>query len=175
MPELSDVLQDAIKLEQDGERYYEMAAAKAANPLAKNTFAALAEQERAHADLLRAYCDAVDEGGTCPTPAAIDERDYSLGATARRIFEQAVADLAGGAVPAEDLHELYETAMQMERMSIELYRQQGDAATDPHAAEFFAYLVEQERGHLKLLADGQQYLEDPDSWYFEEEQWGVTG
>ena len=48
------------------------------------------------------------------------------------------------------------------------------AEVDEHE-EFLRYLVDQEKGHLRLLSEGQQYLADPESWYFEEEQWGVTG
>lgn len=175
MAELSTILRDAIKLEQDGERYYEMAAANTLNPLARNTFRSLAEREREHSALLRAYCDAVSEGGQCPTPEQIDAGGYSLEDTAKEIFAKAREELADGAVLPEDLDELYEDAMEMERKSIALYQQQAEAAEIDEHAEFFHYLVRQEKDHLQLLAQGRQYLSDPTSWYFEQEQWGVTG
>ncbi len=175
MAELSEILQDAIKLEQDGEQYYQMAAEKALNPLAKNTFKALAEQEQEHARLVEAYYDAVREGANRPSAETIGDQDYSLATTAREIFQKARAELAGGTPAAEDLHQLYEEAMAMERKSIALYQAGAEQAADEEQRQFFNYLVEQERGHLKLLADGQQYLEDPESWYFEQEQWSVEG
>ncbi len=175
MAELSDILRDAIKLEQEGERYYEMAAANTLNALARNTFRSLAERERRHSELLRAYCDAVAQGGQCPTPEQIDAAPYSLSDTAREIFDRAREELGNGAVLPEDLEELYEGAIGLERKTIELYQRQAEAAEIEEHAEFLLYLVEQEKGHLRLLAEGQQYLTDPESWYFEEEQWGVTG
>ncbi len=175
MSELSEILQDAIKLEQDGEQYYEMAAEQAQNPLAKNTFSALAEQEQQHARIVEQYYDAVAGGGTRPAAASIREQGYSLMSTAREIFEKARADLAGGTPAAEDLHDVYEHAMEMERRSIALYQGGAEQAADDEQRDLFDYLVEQERGHLKLLADGQQYLEDPEAWYFEQEQWTIEG
>ncbi len=176
MAELAEIVQDAIKLEQDGEQYYEMAAKKALNPLARNTFSALAKDERAHAALVQAYWDALSEGGLPPTPQSIDERDYSLSATAKEIFEKAKQELAEGvSLVPEDLSELYDHAMEMERKSIVLYQQGAEQADGPEARELFDYLVEQERGHLKLLTNGQQYLDDPASWYLQEEQWSLEG
>jgi len=176
MPELARILRDAIKLEQDGEQYDEMAAEKALNPLARNTFRALAEEEGAHAKLVRAYWDAVSEGGLPPTPQSIDDRDYSLGATAKGIFKKAKQELAEGvSLVPEDLSELYDQAMEMERKSIALYQQGAEQADDSEARKFFEYLADQERGHLKLLANGQQYLDDPASWYLQEEQWTLEG
>ncbi len=176
MAELAEIIEDAIKLELDGEEYYEMAAEKARNPLARNTFSALAKDERAHAALVREYWDAVSEGKPAPTAQSIAEQDYSLVATAKEIFAKAKQELDEGAnPPAEDLSELYDHAMEMERKSIALYQQGGEQADEPEARKLFGYLVEQERGHLKLLANGQQYLDDPESWYLEEEQWSVEG
>lgn len=175
MAELSDILRDAIKLEQEGERYYEMAAANTLNALARSTFRALAERERRHAELLRAYCDAVAQGGQCPTPEQIDAAPYSLGDTAKEIFDRARDELGSGSILPEDLDELYEGAIELERKSIELYEQQAEAADVEEHEEFLRYLVDQEKGHLRLLSEGQQYLTDPESWYFEEEQWSVTG
>ena len=175
MAELSQILQDAIKLEQDGEQYYEMAAEKTSNPLARNTFKALAEQEREHARLVEHYYDAVREGGSRPSAASIREQGYSLVTTAQEIFKKARAELAGGTPAAEDLHQVYEQTMEMERKSIALYQAGAEQAEDDEQKDFFNYLVEQERGHLQLLAQGQQYLDDPESWYFEQEQWTVEG
>lgn len=175
MAGLSEILQDAIKLEQDGEKYYREAAENVTNPLARSTFIALADQEVKHADLLRAYCDAVSEGGICPTPAEIDAGEYSVASTAANIFAEARKELAAGAIMPEDLSSLYDGAMAMERKSIALYANEAEKAKEAEDREFFEYLVKQEKGHLQILMQGQKYLDDPESWFFEEEQWGVTG
>jgi len=176
MAELSEIVQDAIKLEQDGEQYYEMAAKRVGNPLARNTFSALAKEERAHAALVQAYWDAVSEGGLPPKPQSTDERGHSLSATAKGIFKKAKQELAEGvSLVPEDLSELYDHAMEMERKSIALYQQGAEQADGSEARELFDYLADQERGHLKLLANGQQYLDDPASWYLQEEQWSLEG
>ncbi len=175
MPDLADILQEAIKLEQDGERYYESAANQTLNPLARSTFTSLAEREREHAELLRSYCDAVSAGGQCPTREEIDARGYSLMATAEEIFARAKEELGETSVLPEELRDVYEEAMEMERRSIRLYEEQAEAAEIEEHAEFFRYLVAQEKGHLLLLSKGQEYLSDPESWYFDQEQWGVTG
>lgn len=91
------------------------------------------------------------------------------------IFQQALAEIAPVISEETGLTELYQGAMEFERNSIDFYRTQAQQADDEHAREFYEFLVEQERGHLNLLATTLQYLDDPESWYFTEEQWIVEG
>lgn len=176
MPEMSEILEDAVKLEEDGIDYYESAAEKAENPLAKHTFTHLAEQEREHQKLLRAYCDVVEETGTCPTPDEMAARKYNLLQEAQEIFQKAREEMEESTWVEENLPELYEGAMEFERKSIQMYQKQAEAAEIEEQRELFEYLVMQERKHLKLLENGQRFIENPEAeWWVEQEQWIVTG
>lgn len=176
MPEMADILEEAVKLEQDGKAYYRDAAEKADNPLATHTFNHLAEMEAKHERLLRAYCDAVKETGTCPAPEKMDTREYNLLEEAQDIFKRAQEEMEASAGATENLLELYEGAMEFERKSIDMYQKQADAADIEEQRELFAYLVNQEKKHLKLLENGQRFLDNPEAeWWVEAEQWIVTG
>lgn len=176
MPEMSEILEDAVKLEAEGIEYYETAAEKAENPLAQHTFTHLAEQEREHEKLLRAYCDVVEESGTCPTPQEMAAREYKLLEEGKEIFQKARQQMEKSTWVEEELVELYEDAMELERRFINMYQEQVGALEIEEQKELFEYLVTEEKKHLKLLQNGQKFLENPEAeWWVEQEQWIVTG
>ena len=91
------------------------------------------------------------------------------------IFTLARANIAGDVSCDTDLSQVYKIAMQAERDSIEFYRKNLQAATDPNAQLFYQTLLGAERKHLQLVAKTEEYLNDTEQWYFDEEQWIVEG
>lgn len=173
--EMVAILQKAAASEIESEQYYQQAAKRAQNPLARSTFTALAREERHHAELLQAYCDVVAEQGQCPLCEAIGQQTGDLAQLAEEVLGRALELLGDDEPPIDDLHEVYQTAMGMEREALEQYIAWARETDEPHAAELFEHLISQERGHLTLLAEGQKLLDDPESWHFEQEQWIVEG
>ncbi len=174
MNEVLSIIIQAIQLEEDGEKYYREAAARVHNPLARTTFEKLAEWEEEHKQLLRAYYDAMQQRGW-PAMSEMRVKGVDVKQEAASIFAQALEQIEG-AIPKEmELTDLYQGALEMERESIDLYRTQAGQTDDENAREFFEHLVEQERGHLNLLATTLEYLDDTDSWHFTQEQWTVEG
>ena len=175
MDERLSVIKQAMQLEDDGRQYYLQAAARARNPLAKNTFQWLAEQEQQHKQYFVAYYQIMEEQHDWPPMSKIGVSPQDARQEAARIFQQALAQIEE-AVPADiGLSELYDGAMELERKSIDLYRTEAERATEHNAREFYEFLTEEERGHLNLLATTLEYLDHPDSWYLTEEQWIVEG
>ena len=175
MSDTLQILQQGLQLERDGERYYEAAAEKANHPIAKRTFASLAEEERMHAQHLQTYYDHMVKEQAWPPPGTADLAPSTASGLARGIFKEAQEKMDAGMPVSDDLHELYVGAMELERKSIALYRGQLEQTEDPGEKEFFGALVALERGHLELLANTQHFLDDPASWNFDEEQWTVEG
>jgi len=175
MNEVLSVIKQAMELEDEGRQYYLQATARAQNPLAKNTFQWLAEQEEEHKQYFMAYYQAMEEEHEWPPMSQIEVSAHDARQEAASIFQQAIAQIEEGVPEDIELSELYNGAMEFERKSIDLYRTQAEQATEDNAREFYEFLTEEERGHLNLLATTLEYLDHPESWYLAEEQWIVEG
>ena len=175
MTSLLEILQQALQLESDTEVFYEEAAECAGNVLAEKTFRALAEQERQHATYFKTYYERMSETSQWPPMDSVVMSGMSTSETARDIHQRVTAELGASCDVNEDLEQLYDRAMELERRSIELYQKQAKEAEDADRRKFFAWLTDQERGHLQILARTHEFLHDPASWYTEDEQWFVTG
>lgn len=169
------VLQQAIAKEEDRQAYYTDAAQRVCHPLAQKTFYALAEQERQHADHIRAYYEAKKTQAGWPDPSECGEQCRLEGNQVAGIFASARATIDGDVSCTTDLTDIYQIAMQGERDAIAFYKAQADAATDDNARAFYGALVDAERSHLQLLVSTEEYLNEPEGWFFEAEQWIVEG
>ena len=175
MNEVLSVINQAMELEDDGRQYYLQAVDRAQNPLAKSTFQWLAEQEQQHKQYFLAYYQVMEEQHDWPSMSQIEVSAHDARQEAASIFQQALAQIEEGVPEDVELSGLYSGAMQLERKSIDLYRTHAEQATDHNAREFYAFLTEEERGHLNLLATTLEYLDHPESWYMAQEQWIVEG
>ena len=175
MADVLEILQEALQIEKDGEEFYEEAAQCADNVLAEKTFRGLANAERKHARLFQAYYDKMTQAQDWPPVKEMVKQSTSAPQLAREIFGQVQEDTEGNCQVTEDVDELYDRAMEIERRSIDFYQQQHDDAQDDAQRDFFEYLIDQERGHLRILSRTQEFLADPASWYTEDEQWFATG
>jgi len=170
-----EIIQEAIQIEKDGEDYYRQVASRTSNPLARHTFDSLADQEAQHREIFRAHYEAMEQEKGWPSLAELGVEPREAVADAENIFKAALADLEGELAEEPGLDEAYAKAMQMERDTIAFYREQLGAAQDHSQRELYEFLIEQERGHLNLLATTEEYLNDTANWHFKEEQWIVTG
>lgn len=176
MREVLAALNEALAIEHAGEKFYREAAEGCEEEVTRQTFLALAEQERAHATYFQSYYDAVAQQHAWPDSRLVELEPSDLPAQAKAIFEGAMPELQqAGPVMCARTHDLYETAMDKERASIALYEQQAAAAGSDEQKAFFEFLVAQEKGHLNLLYNTQKYLDDPIHFFFDEEQWFAEG
>jgi rubrerythrin len=176
MRDVPGILEEALTIEESGEDFYRRAAETCNNPVAHETFLALAEVESQHAAYFRAYYDAMSETHQWPAASPVALAHREVPEMARAIFDQARCDAQDcDMVMCAELHQLYETAMEKERESIALYQAQAAEAESPDEKMFFEFLVGQEKGHLEILVNTQKYLDDSAHWFFDEEQWIVEG
>ena len=173
--DVCEVMQAAIEMEQDAERFYRDAAAAATNPLAQRTFEALAEWEVEHEKLLRSVYDRAAAAGACPALSELDAEQVDLIAGAEAIFKTALDDVKDTLVPDPTLEGAYTVAMEKERRAIEFYRGRLEETNSDAEKQLYEFLLGQERGHLNLLATTEEYLNDTKYWHFKQEQWIVTG
>lgn len=156
-----DVLQFAIDMEQDGERYYrEQAVKNSQNPL-RAVFETLAEDEARHAKLLMSKRDG--------KPYELAARTAPL--TVRSVFHDA-ADYEARVKELPDQPELYQAAQAVEQQSIDLYRDMLLKAADERTAALFTFLVGEETEHLRILEEFHQHVNRPNAWV-ESAEFGV--
>jgi rubrerythrin len=156
-----DILQFAIDMELDGERYYrEQAIGNEGNSLAV-VFATLAEDEARHAKLLISKRDG--------QPYTLTQREKPL--TVQNVFAGA-ADFQASVKELPDQPELYQTAQAMEQRSIDLYRAMQGKAENAAEAELLAFLIGEEKEHDRILTELYHYANRPREWV-ESAEFGV--
>jgi len=128
-----------------------------------------------HATYIQQYYQMMESQGAWPDPAMCDEQCVVAAEEIKDIFSHARDSIDGEVTCDTELAEAYSIAMQGERESITFYKDQLQAAQEPNAKAFYEALLEAERLHLQLLSQTEDYLNDTEKWFFDEEQWGVTG
>ncbi len=173
--DVCEVMQVAIEMEQDAQRFYQHAASQSSNPLAKRTFEMLSEWEVEHEKLLRDVHGKTEATDSCPALSELDAEQIDMIAAAGTIFRSALEDVSETLGEDPTLEGAYATAMDKERKAIAFYRSQLDEAQSDAETQLYEFLLGQERGHLNLLATTEEYLNDTHYWNFKQEQWIVTG
>lgn len=146
------LIQFAIKMEKDGEVYYEKQIEQFKNqPIAK-VFGFLAAAERKHAALLERY----DAGQT------LDYEDPELTQT-RHVFSD-LNDYRVDETAAPRQLEVYRYAMEIEQKSIDLYRKLRDDSDQAAQQELLDFLIKQEEDHYALFEQLTELVARPESW-----------
>lgn len=141
----------AIKMEQDGERYYREQAEKHRG--LEPVFLMLAEEERSHAAILmkRLENEAYELDGS------------DILAEARNVFH-GMADFKMEIKAVPDQLDLYRAGMEMEKESIALYEELNVAVTGDEDKELFAFLVKEEKAHYSILEELVLLINRPNEW-----------
>ena len=156
-----DLLQFAIDMELDGEKYYRGQAEKnAANPLGV-VFQLLADDEAKHAQLLRnlAKGDASAYQGQIASPPEGNP------------FQHA-SEAVKAAKPLPEQAELYQIAIEMEHKSVDLYTRMHAETEDAATTALFHFLIQEENRHRDLMEELYQHVNRPNNWV-ESAEFGV--
>lgn len=159
-------LAQAIAFEQEGQRFYAGAAAKATNPLAARTFASLAVEEIEHRLRLEREREGLDGAGRWEpgfgAGSGLEEavRDVFFGAGRERLKEN---------LDDADNVRALETAMETERRGLAMYEELLVRSGDEAERAFFQSLRDEESAHLAALENIHRYLTSPGDWFQAEE------
>ncbi|MGR3179013.1 MAG: ferritin family protein [Candidatus Anammoxibacter sp.] len=163
----------AIKTEEDGYNFYKEGAAKAKNRLVKETFKSFAEDEQKHMVTIEKFYNSLEKNekfqvremfGVC-----------SSRSLAKSIFERA-DEKVGESVKAEsDVVEPYKMASKLESDGIEFYKNLSDTSINESEKELYSVLMEMEMAHKEILDNMIEYLDNPGSWFFDQERWSIEG
>jgi rubrerythrin len=145
-----DMLEFAIQMEHDGEKYYEAQAALHQADGLRIVFTMLAGEERKHAGILRNKQKGMPY--TLDKPVRHDLKNVFSG----------LASLKGDLKPAPDQLDAYRMALDMEKRSIDLYTKMlAEQGADHALCEF---LIRQENGHYAIIEELVKVVSRPTEW-----------
>ena len=164
-----ELLKLATKTEQDGRQMYLDAVAKAANPLAKSTFAQLAKEELVHIEMIKGFYESIKSRGEGKVSEEL-EKAMSYDLRKRTIFELAKDRMDETVAADPDVIEAYKAAMKFEEEGAKMYEEAAKTTDNPLAKKLYTFIYEQESEHYRLLAETLYYLENPNQWFIEQEK-----
>jgi rubrerythrin len=162
----------AQEMEEKGRAFYEKALAISENPLGKEIFRLLIDDEIVHLERIRNISDSLtkDKGWT---------EDWKALQCGYRDLGQVFRDLAARENKAELINssdlEALKLAHDFELRSVEFYESQLPRATDPLEQAFLVQMIVEEKAHYRALQDTTYYLTDPEGWFIEKERAGLDG
>lgn len=140
-----DILKSAILLEIRGKDFYENAAGSAQDPVVKEFFQKMAEDEAGHIQLLSDQFNTVQSEGKFG--------DWQEKTDAHQVADTVLSDELKQRIHTSGFESAaISAAMGMEERAIQLYTQRAKAATDLKEKGLYQWLAEWETHHLESLA-----------------------
>ncbi|NTV29570.1 MAG: ferritin family protein [Candidatus Omnitrophica bacterium] len=158
-----NILDEALKIEEQGERLYRSFARDASDKGANYIFDWLADQEHKH----HAIFQRMKEGGHVPDVKSADLKGV------RDIFS-GWKDVRPGLDIKTDQVELYRQALVVEEKSVALYEEGAHIAADEPARSVFLRIAAEEKAHQQIMENIIDLVTRPDFWA-ENAEFGYRG
>ncbi len=156
-----NVLEYAMQMEKDGEKYYRELAVKAVNPGLKNIFIHLAENEVDHYDILK----------TMKESSNYNFKETKILELSKNIFikiKEQNEDLSGINMSQK---EVYEKALEIEKQSIDYYEDLEIKEVESNVQkEIIMRIKEEEKQHYFLIENIIDFISNPNTW-LENAEW----
>ncbi|MHB0913550.1 MAG: ferritin-like domain-containing protein [Armatimonadota bacterium] len=163
----AEVVQAAIRFEEEGHRILSEAGKRARHPLSRATFEFLAEQELAHIEAIKAFASSPDFDPSGLVP--ITKRQ--AGEKIKGLFAEFQSQFESTAGLDDERMEVYGVALDMERKGHDFYEHAAAQAEDPRARKLYEFLAGEETRHFELIQDTRDFLAQPDAFMAVEERW----
>jgi rubrerythrin len=148
-----NILEYAICMELDGEKYYREQSEINKNNSLNVVCTMLADEEKSHAQILE----------NMRNKLTYELKDSDILMKAKNIFnDTANIKVAGKENPSQ--LDFYRIASDMEKQSVDLYKQFLSKATEANEKELFEYLIKQENQHYEILEELSLLLNRPEGW-----------
>ena len=144
----------AMKMEQDGEKFYRELTEKTQNAGLKQIFTRLADEEVKHYTLFK---------GLLESQTMHYNSTDILGAS-KNIFTEMNA--AGALDVSNDVSQIegYQFALEMEKKAYTFFEEKSAEATDPKEKKFLAVIAKEERRHYRLIESIIEFVSQPETW-----------
>ncbi|MFW6082743.1 MAG: ferritin-like domain-containing protein [Chloroflexota bacterium] len=151
-------LRMAIRVEQNGYRFYQRAAREAQDPDAKELFGGLAEDEIAHERILRARLERLEQDGVWLPVGEEEWPDDGLAEVSPPIFSpEGVSKVVHDYT--SELSAL-RMAFLIEKNAVAFYTKAARETDDPVGAAMYQDLADWEREHQGMLEQEYRFLAD---------------
>ncbi|UCE81132.1 MAG: ferritin family protein [Methanobacteriota archaeon] len=143
-----EILRNAIEMEIDGKEFFTEMANRAEHPNARKMYDSLALQEQRHIEVLNEELSRLEKGSGWISPSSVksDSKDTPSDSVFRgKSRSNLTMDPKAGELDAIKL------GIEIEKRSIEYYREAGTEVKGIKAKEVFNWLVGEEAGHLTIL------------------------
>ena len=168
---VTQALEKALQMEIEGKEFYHKAGQRSDNPLAKELFQRLAEEEDVHMQKVNEVYEAIKSRAGWPEKETTFKHEKSL----RSVFREAIEGMDREVKASPSELEAIKIAMNMEDKSYSFYRSRSEEAASSTEKSFYQALTAEEREHHLTLLDSYEYLTDPQGWFTKKEHWGLNG
>lgn len=149
-----NVLDFALKMEEDGRAYYEKLASQASLPGLVTIFTRLAEDEQKHYEIFQKLKS---------TGAAPALPDSGMLAEVKNVFAGLAKEQAPLTGDSESLA-AYQHAMQIEADSFRLYEQAAAEESNPATRKLLQKIAAEEHKHFTILENVYQFINAPNQY-----------
>ncbi len=144
----ANILRNAIEMELEGQRLFEEASERMKHPHAKEVFLNLVKQEMSHVQIIGHELHRIESGlGWSSLETAKSGQE---GYPRISVFDRKGIHVTGLNPDIGEL-EVINLGIEVEKKSIDYYRDAGSKVDDQKAREIFNWLVNEEAGHLLIL------------------------
>lgn len=157
----------AIKTEKDAIDFYGKAAQKTSHPVGKKMFLSIIEDEKKHLEVLKCIFEGMD--------IEVSEEQKGPMRRIRTVFDENRDSMLSHVAATSDETQALQTAMEMEKESVEFYEKAASGATDPKEKAVFERLVKEEEEHYAIFSNTYEFLIDTGNWFMWEEHSAVDG
>ncbi len=165
-------LQKALKMEEDGKKFYLTASRQARNEPGKKLFQTLAAEEDIHARVFTDIYHSMAEQQKWPPTSFKPDGGKHL----RTVFAQELSNSASAAVKGTDSEvAAADAGLDMENKTWDYYQKLMKAASFSQERAFYEALSSQEKEHQLVLQDYAEFLKDPVAFYVNKEKPGLDG
>ncbi|NQT94846.1 MAG: ferritin family protein [Candidatus Omnitrophica bacterium] len=167
MKDLSELLGEALGMEEKGWAFYKEAAEKASNIITKKTFNFLADNEVFHIENIKNfYYDLKDK-------KQLPEVDFTNKQQARAddtsIFAKNLSELQDKIESVDDDRKACEFALDFEKNGYNFYGSMLKDTDDPSVIKLLEFLLSEEKSHYEILEGLHAYITDSHNWFMYEE------
>lgn len=153
-----NVFEFAMKMEKDGQNFYESESAKTKNPALKKIWLQLASDEIKHYEIFKRFRD-----GDVQEAKAMSELGTQILNTAKTVFEllpKTGSDFNFG----DDVIAAWTKAQHLETETEQFYREKSTEEKLPEVKRAFSLLADEEHKHVVLIEHVLEFLHQPKSW-----------
>jgi rubrerythrin len=149
----SNALTRALRFEKTGKRYFDLAAAKAADPFARRLFSLLSAMELKHMEDIQEIAGRLGEKGKFPAVSAASSEGRM------RLFKREVSRIRKEKTITGDSAAAMRKALGFEAEGREMYGRMSRTATDRQEKQFFRLLAAEEQHHFEIIYEYLDFLE----------------